>query len=84
MAGGVSGRPDRLQKLLDFLRSYWEQNWTSPTVREIAQHMGWTSPSTAHQFLQDAERDGFIETKRLSDRRVLYRPGERLPSRHGA
>lgn len=84
MTSGPSDRSTRLRKLRAFLESYWEENWTSPTVREIADHMGWTSPATAHEFLYGAERDGFVEAKRLSDRRVLYRPGERIPSGRGA
>ena len=67
-------RRERLERLIAYLEEYWVSNWTSPTVREVMTHMGWTSASTAHNFLRDARRDGFIETMHLSSRRVLYRP----------
>lgn len=61
-------------RLVEFLERSWDDNWVSPTVREIAGHMGWSSVGTAHRFLADAERDGYIQAKRVSPRRVLYRP----------
>ena len=67
-------RVARLQRLTAYLEEYWEEHWTSPTVREIMEHMGWTSPSTAYNFLHNAERDHFIQIKRVSRQRVLYRP----------
>lgn len=74
MGSLTRGRGERLKRLIEFLEHSWEKDWTSPTVRDVADHMGWSSTGTAYNFLRDAARDGFIETKRVSVRRVLYRP----------
>jgi len=62
----------RRAALIAFIDVYWRDNWTSPTVREIGKAMDW-SPSNAHVHLQNLVNEGFLESKRLSRNRVLYR-----------
>lgn len=64
---------EQMNQLLDFIDAYWLENWTSPTVREIGEHMGWASSSTAHSHLVGLVRMGYLEEQRLSEKRVLYR-----------
>lgn len=45
---------------LEFLRSYISSNGYAPTLKDIADHIGVKSPSTAHFHLERLESKGFI------------------------
>lgn len=64
----------RQKQILIFIAEYWEENWTSPAVREIAAAVGLSSASTVHVHLENMVRDGHLERKTISTYRVLYRP----------
>ena len=59
--------------LLSYIESYWFENWTSPTVREIGNALGLASPATVHDYLERLVVEGHLEVRRVSARRVLYR-----------
>lgn len=61
------------QKIILFIERYWQQNWTSPTVREIGAHMGWSSSATVARRLSRMVSSGMLERKTLGRSRVLYR-----------
>ncbi len=45
---------------LEFLRSYISDRGYAPTLRDIAEHIGVKSPSTAHFHLERLEQKGFL------------------------
>ncbi|MBU0648985.1 transcriptional repressor LexA [Patescibacteria group bacterium] len=47
--------------VLDFVINYIKDNGLSPTVREVAQKFGFSSPATAHEHLQNLKDKGFIK-----------------------
>lgn len=64
---------DRHRQILSFIDYYWFENWTSPTVREIGNAVGLSSSSAVHSNLMQLTRAGYLERKRLSSARTLYR-----------
>lgn len=67
----MSGSRDK--EILSFIDDYWDDNWTSPTVREIGRAVGLASPASVAWHLSDLVRKGMLVRKELSGRRVLYR-----------
>lgn len=63
---------DQAERLLSYIDAYWAEQYTSPSVREIAAHLG-CSVSNAHYHLGHLVRKGLLERIDVSDRRVLYR-----------
>ena len=63
----------RQQRIADFIERYWEENWTSPSIREIGREIGLSSPSSVHVHLRAMVRKGILERKDVSEKRVLYR-----------
>jgi repressor LexA len=51
---------DRQRDILEFLHAHLERRGFPPTVREIGQAVGLTSPSTVHAHLAALEREGHI------------------------
>lgn len=49
------------KEVLDFVVSYTKDNGFSPTVREIADEFGFSSPATAHEHLQNLKDKGFLK-----------------------
>ena len=52
------------QRVLQFVRRYIESNQQSPTIREIADFVGYSSVSGTHKALQGLERRGLIRRNR--------------------
>ena len=48
------------RRTLDFLRFFIAEKGFAPTLKEISQHIGVKSPSTAHFHLERLENKGFI------------------------
>jgi len=56
--------PDLTKKqkeVLDYVINYTKDNGFSPTVREIADELGFSSPATAHEHLQNLKDKGFLK-----------------------
>ncbi len=49
------------KQVLDFVVNYTKDNGFSPTVREIAEEFGFSSPATAHEHLQNLKDKGFLK-----------------------
>lgn len=62
------------QRLLEIIDAAWRDEWTSPTVRQMADALGVTV-SSAHVRLQRLVREGRLERRQVSPLRVLYRRG---------
>lgn len=45
-------------EILDFIAAYLDDMSYPPTVREIGEHMGWSSPSTTHYVIRALVRKG--------------------------
>lgn len=46
---------------LEFIKSFITRNGYPPTVRELADHMGYSSTSTAFNLLETLVRKGYVE-----------------------
>src|SRR5207253_599523 len=55
-------------KVLAFVQQSSAQVGRPPTVKEVANHFGWSSPSTAQQHLDALEKKGWVTRTRKSAR----------------
>ena len=58
MRGGVSD--ERAGKVFDFIVDTVKIQGYPPTIREIGEHFGWSSPATVSQVLDDLVERGWI------------------------
>ena len=69
------------QKVYEFIESYIEAKGFGPTVREIAEGLKLSSPSTVHVHLKTLEQKGYIVRDNLKSRSIaLTRPLEAVPT----
>src|SRR6185503_9018018 len=80
---------DRQREILDFIESQMRLRGYPPSVREIGEAVGLTSPSTVHSHLASLQRMGFLHRDPTKPRaiEVRYDPNsgaamERRPVRH--
>lgn len=81
---------DRQRAILDFIEAETIERGYPPSVREIGQAVGLTSPSTVHNHLATLQRNGFLHRDPTKPRaiEVRYDPNsgagghERRPVRH--
>ncbi|MCX7619446.1 MAG: transcriptional repressor LexA [Acidimicrobiales bacterium] len=80
---------ERQTQVLDFIESQMRERGYPPSVREIGEAVGLTSPSTVHSHLNTLERLGYIRRDPTKPRaiEVRYDPNsgaalERRPARH--
>jgi repressor LexA len=79
----------RQRQILDFILEQTRERGYPPSVREIGDAIGLTSPSTVHNHLNTLEREGFIRRDPTKPRAIEVRydpssaaPVERRPARH--
>ncbi|MCL1879370.1 MAG: transcriptional repressor LexA [Actinomycetia bacterium] len=60
----------RQKEVLDFLRAYIDQNAYPPSVREICEAVGLSSPSTVHAHLNSLEEKGYIRREGAAARAI--------------
>ncbi len=79
----------RQQQILDFIESQMRERGYPPSVREIGEAVGLTSPSTVHSHLSSLQKMGFLVRDPTKPRaiEVRYDPNsgaamERRPVRH--
>ena len=53
--------PKKKQQILSFLKDYIEDKSYAPTLKEIAEHFGLSSPATVHEHIEYLEEHGFIK-----------------------
>lgn len=69
------------QKVYEFIESYIEAKGFGPTVREIAEGLELSSPSTVHVHLKTLEQKGYIVRDNLKSRSIaLTHPLESAPT----
>ena len=67
----------RQLRILQFIRDYFAENSYPPSVREIADHVGLASTSSAHRQLCQLERKGYLKRNPTRARAITVRlPGE--------
>lgn len=54
-----------------FIAGFMEEEGISPTIREIQNHLGVSSPSTAYAIVRDLKRRGWITSKRNCPRTII-------------
>lgn len=50
----------RQRELYDYIRRFIDASGQAPTIAEIRQHLGLSSPASVHQLLSSLEREGLI------------------------
>ena len=80
---------DRQRQILDFIEQQMRDRGYPPSVREIGDAVGLTSPSTVHSHLNTLQRHGYLRRDPTKPRaiEVRYDPNsgavmERRPARH--
>jgi len=59
---------DRQKSVLAFIAEYQRQNAIAPTVREIARHLGLSSPGGIHRILTVLKERGYLQADALKKR----------------
>jgi SOS-response transcriptional repressor LexA len=63
----------RQKRIVEFIDAFWEENWTSPNVRQIGEAVGLTSKSSTHRQLMSLVQEGVLERKEVDRYKILYR-----------
>ena len=74
----------RQREILEFVNSHVDSHGYPPTVREIGQAVGLTSPSTVHAHLARLETSGLIRRDKTKPRALEVIEGGRMRERAGA
>ena len=77
-AGGLS---DSQKRILKFIRDSIEQTGRPPSIREIGQATGMSSPASVYDQLEKLERTGHITRERGKTRAIKLTEAEELASR---
>jgi SOS-response transcriptional repressor LexA len=64
----------RSQRVVDFISTYTRRYGYSPTVREIAEAVGYASAGSTHKLLKKMEGDGLVESAGLHVARTTRLP----------
>lgn len=70
----------RQQQILDYIRKCIEVKHYPPSVREIGQAIGLSSPSTVHAHLNALEEKGYIRRDGAKSRSMVVTEGESSPA----
>ncbi len=71
---------DRQTQILHFIRQCVEQKGSSPSLREIMTHFGFTSPATVGSHLELLEKKGVIQREAGRSRNILLTERRPVPS----
>lgn len=69
----------RQKEVLDFIRVRAESNQMPPTLREIAENFGWTSPSAAQEHVTALRKKGLLEPRKRAARSLRVVGQSRKP-----
>jgi len=61
---------ERQKEIFEFIKSFFEENGYSPSVREICEATKLRSSSTVHSYLNKLENEGLITRSRLTPRAI--------------
>lgn len=70
----------RQQEVYDYIKSYIEKKDFGPTVREIAEALNLSSPSTVHVHLKNLEEKGYITRDSLKSRSIALTNHPTVPA----
>lgn len=62
---------EKQQAVLDFVTDYFDRSGTSPTLREISEHIGTKGTATALLHLDALERKGYIKRRDKNSRNII-------------
>ena len=60
----------RQKEILDFIKFYTKKNDYSPTIEEIADHLGVSSVSTVHEHLENLKKKGYLRRQENQPRGI--------------
>lgn len=63
---------ERHKEILDFIKRYQDEYEHPPSIREIGEHTGISSPSVINYYLDQLERSGYIERNRQINQKVRF------------
>lgn len=72
----------RQKQVYDFILSYVEQHQISPTMQEIADHLGIKNRSNVHAFLKKMEEHGLVRKSKTKLSRSIEIVTEPKPCEH--
>lgn len=61
---------ERQREILAYLESFSAEHGYAPTMREIADHFGWTAPHSAVDHVEALERKGYV-TRQAGQARTI-------------
>lgn len=66
----------RQRQILDFITEFVDQNNYAPSLREIGEHFGLSSPATIHVHIDNLKKKGFLKTSYNEARSIEIAPAE--------
>ena len=69
---------ERLETAFNFICRYEQMEGYSPTIREVQEHLGLSSSSTAHEIVKELISEGRIENKGRCPRTIKVKRGKEL------
>lgn len=58
--------------VLEFMRGFNSERGYAPSIKEIGDHFGWSSPATVHQHLKALAAKGYIEREWNRKRDIVF------------
>lgn len=71
----------RQRQILDFIHEFSATEGYAPSIREIGEHFGLSSPATIHQHLENLKQKGFLKGGHNEARSIELMPVESVWSR---
>lgn len=67
---------NKLVKVMDYIREYFDENGYTPSVREIAAHCGIKSTATVHSYVARLQEKGYLNKTDRKKRAVSFGKSE--------
>lgn len=61
----------RQKQILDFIKKYSKKNSYSPSLEEIAKHLGVSSVATVHEHLENLKKKGYLDRQEHQPRSAI-------------
>lgn len=68
----MDGLTDTQLRVVRFLKDFYRENGFYATIRDVQEHMGWASHTTAYDCLLALTDKGFVERKRLTRDKIVF------------
>ena len=66
----------RQREILDFITDFMNERGLAPSLREIGEHLGLSSPATVHVHIDNLKRKGFLKTSFNEARSIELEPAK--------